>query len=202
MQRTNLKSKKGLTIYMHFSFKQPKGEKYGIFAQVCYIDRECKKRITYNVTADELWYPNDQHLNAVQSYYKALEFIYQNQANMIKNGIDNVVLVTSSGILTKWILGQGRKSSYTYFLEEVTAPFRFGEPKSLQVGVGIMSPVTTDRVKRYCVPDRASNMQDVLSKVNSPDNKKYALKAPKKAKSIFDVIEDEEYEIAPGMIEL
>ena len=69
-------------------------------------------------------------------------------------------------------------------------------------GLGDVYKRQTDRVKRYCVPERASNMQDVLSKVNSPDNKKYALKAPKKAKSIFDVIEDEEYEIAPGMIEL
>ena len=214
--------KKGITIYMHFSFRRPKNENYAVFAVTCYKDLEFKQLITKNITSDILWKPESQHINSIQSYYKALEYIFNNQGDMLRNNITNVVLVSANSSLVNWIMGRGRNTGYIKYVDNISAPFRFGAPKELLVGVGLMEAVDHEKSKQYCKPERADNLQETLSKLHSNENKVYALdvhKAPKeeirpgrkslhrekpeiKIRTIFDVMQEEAPKIEDGMKEI
>lgn len=214
--------KPGITIYMHFSFRKPKEENYAVFATACYKDLQFKQLITKNITSDILWEPESQHINSIQSYYKALEYIFNNQGDMLRNGISNVILVSGNSSLVNWIMGRGRNKYYIKYVDDISAPFRFGAPKELLVGVGLMEAVDTEKSKQYCKPSRADNLEETLSKLKSTENKKYALdvhKLPKeevrpgrkpavrvvpeiKIKTIFDVMREEVPDMQDGMKEI
>ena len=211
--------KPGLTVYLHFSFRKPKDAKYAVFAVACFLDPEFKKLITRYVTSDILWNPDSQHINSIQSYYKALEYIYNNQGDMLRNGISTVILVSGNSSLVNWILGRGRNTYYNSYVESISEPFRFGAPKEIVVGVGLLEAIDTEKSKKYCKPEYADNLKETLSKLNGNTEKKvYALdfgeakkpEVPKrgrpklqfdkkpevKMRTIFDIMKEEE-EYAP-----
>lgn len=197
-----LDEKEGLTVYLHFSFRKPKDEKYAFFSCVCFYDREFKKMITKYVTTDVLWYPSSQHINSIQSYYMALNYIFNHQNDMIRNGISRVILVTNNSSLTNWILGRGRNKYYREYISKVCEPFRFGCAKEIGVGVGILEAVDKELSKRYCHERYADNLEFTKQKLdNTIENKSYKLEVG--MKSIFDYMQsDNEPEIAGGLVEL
>lgn len=184
----------GYTVYLHFSFRKPAGEKYALFSTACFFDREFTKLITKHTTADILWEPESQHVNSVQSYYKALEYIYNNQADMIRNGISNVVLVTSNSSLVNWIMNRGRNKYYNSFVDSVSKPFRFGGSKAINVGVGLLEAVDTEKSKKYCKEKNADNLKIIKERLESEGKEKtykMRIKEPTMVKTIFDIMKEE-----------
>lgn len=209
VQNKDTKKHKGYTVYLHFSFRKPVGEKYALFSTACFFDRDFKKLITKNVTADELWEPESQHINSIQSYYKALEYIYQHQVDMIDNGISHVVLVTNNSSLVNWILGRGRNKFYTQYIDRICKPFRFGYPKEIALGVGLLEAVDNEKSKKYCLDKNADNLQNIKEQIalkeSASKNVSYQMdvKEPTKMRSIFDFMKSEnEPEITDGSMKV
>lgn len=207
VQKKPKEQSKGHTVYLHFSFRKPNGEKYALFSTACFFDKEFKKLITKNVTADVLWQPESQHINSIQSYYKALEYIYKHQVEMLNNNISHVVLVTNNSSLVNWILGRGRNKYYNQYIDKICKPFRFGAPKEIVLGVGLMEAVESEKSKKYCLEKNADNLNSLKEKMASQESNKplsYQLefREPTKVKSIFDFMKPDEEPDMIGMKEV
>lgn len=181
------------TIYIHFAFRKPRDEKYGIFSFISYIDKEFKHRVAKHVTSDILWDPSDQYMNSIQSYYKALEYIYKNQADLMKHNVDEVVLVTPNSHLVNWILSSSSKG-YSKAVDDVCKPFRFGAPKEIVIGVGLHEPIIKDRAKRYCTEENADNIKIIKDKLASVGKPREYLHKANTNKTVFDLLEKEKIE--------
>lgn len=197
VQNKSKEKQKGYTVYLHFSFRKPSGENYGLFSTACFFDKEFTKLITKSVTADVLWEPDSQHINSIQSYYKALEYIYKHQVEMMNNNISHVVLVTNNSSLVNWIMGRGRNKYYIQYVDKICKPFRFGAPKEIALGVGLMEAVENEKSKKYCLDKNADNLNYIKEQMAIQASSKsvsYQLefRKPTKVKSIFDFMKSED----------
>lgn len=195
------------TIYMHFSFRKPKDAEYALFGQVCFADTDFRKRIMYNVKPDKLWVPESQHINSIQSYIEALDYIFKIQSDALNAGFKRVMLVTNNSSLSNWILGKGRNKYYNSIVDDAIEPYRFGAPKALNIGVGLMEPVENEKAKRFCISKYCPELDEFKARLEAENKtKNYVINTNKNCeepvhKTIFDVMGENEIK-TDGMTEV
>lgn len=180
-------------IYCHFSFRRPRGENYGIFSCALYTDFNGKNLIARRTRAYELW-ENQQHITAIQSYWHALECIFEWQNKLIKYGITNVLLVTQNSTLEGWIIGDKVNKKYTKWMTKANNAFSASQKKEIKLPVGICKARDYEKSRKYCKEEFVEN--GIPKKVGDKTTYKLSLEG---AKSITDVISEEEADLNRGI---
>ena len=147
----------GKTIYCHFSFRKPAGQKeYGRFA-VAYIYNG--KVIEHETVKLPLW-DESQYVTYAQSYQAALDNIYRWQEHLERNNITKVILVTDNSTLAKWISGRVNKA-YASDMEKAVKNYRAGAPKEIRVQVGLAYMDGEGRSRKYRKEEYVANDYEV-----------------------------------------
>lgn len=179
-------------IYCHFSFKRPRGEKYGLFAVAFYSDFEGKKLIKSTVRKYDLW-ENQQFITAIQSYEHALQTIYENQGLMRSAGIGQVMLVTDNSTLAGWIMNPKKNKMYKPYMERAVKPYRVGSYKEIVIGVGLCEARKSEKSYKFCREELVENTY--VSSSESKDrssNKEHVIDIDiGEHRSILDIIKED-----------
>lgn len=145
-----------MRVYCHFSFIRPRGKKYGIFAAALYGDAEGKKLLVKKVRKYDLW-ENHQYISAIQAYEHALQTIFDFQGQMVKAGVEEVMLVTDNSILAGWIENPYKHKKYAPYMDRAVRMYRAGETKALAVGVGLCEVRESEKSFKYCKEQYVEN---------------------------------------------
>lgn len=143
-------------IYCHFSFRRPKGKNYCLFACAAYGDSEGKELLDRVTRAYPLW-ENHQHITAIQSYWHALQCIWEWQSELIRNNITNVFLVTNNSTLEGWIINPKHNKNYTGWMNKAVEHFKIAGSKELKVTVGILEARDSEKSHKYCKEELLKN---------------------------------------------
>lgn len=152
------------TVYCHFSFRRPRGKKYGLFAVAIYWDKRGKKLAAQATRRYELW-EDQQFITAIQSYEHALYSIYTWQGIMHSKGISNVMLVTDNSTLAGWIEDPKKNKHYSDYMERAVKEYRVGAPKEITLSIGLCDVLDYEKSYKYCKEDKVIN-QVIGSKVD------------------------------------
>lgn len=142
-------------LYCHFSFRQPKNEKYCIFSCACYTDKEYKNLVARQTEVYDIWLDN-QHVIAMQSYWFALKCLYEWQDKILKAKFTNVLLVCNNRFLVETIVGSKKYSFVGAYLEDVYRDYVNGN-KYFKIPIGICNAVKYDRAKKFCTKEFVTN---------------------------------------------
>ena len=99
-------------VYCHFSFRRPRGKKYGLFAVALYADSIGKRLVAAKTRAFLLW-QNHQHITAIQAYEHAMYCLWEWQHKLQQHGVTNILLVTDNSTLAGWIMNPNKNKYYT-----------------------------------------------------------------------------------------
>lgn len=171
------------TIYCHFSYKRPKGQKFALFAAAFYKDKEGTELIVSYTRAFEMW-QDQQYITAIQSYEHALYCIWRNQDEIMKYGVKNINLVTDNSALSKWIVNIYKNPNYTYWMKKAQKMYAFGQAKEIKINVGLEEPRKYEKSHKFCRPDK------VLNKIPTIKPNKNRLNVSS-GKSILDIIDED-----------
>lgn len=136
--------------FIHFAGKLPRntGNKAVVAVTVC-SDFE-----GYNVLAKRVRVVENSRINNKYTGLMALEeafnYIYDEQYNMIKAGVNRVYLVTDSPITFAYLTKKSANDYVKNFLRELYERFSFGGPKELRVGVGVGELCFRNSAKSRC----------------------------------------------------
>ena len=175
-----------MRIYCHFSFKRPKDKDYGIFAVAYYADELGKKLIKKEVNKRELW-ADQQFISAIQAYNNCLDSIFKNQANMMKAGIDQVILVTDNSTLCKWILKPDKNKDYAEYMERAVHRYRVGGANEIKMSVGLYKALDYEKSYKFCKEQNIVEDKRVI-KCGSH----YKLDIGSDYKSVLDIVKSDE----------
>ena len=161
-------TKKGITIYCHFSFKRPnKGaDGVGLFAVAFYRDYEGKHVICHTTRKAPLW-ENHQFITAIQSYENALRVISEMQGAMKANNINQVMLVTDNSTLAGWIENPNKNKAYTEYMNRALYNYRSGSPKEILLGIGLCETRQYEKSYKYCTERYVTETAPAETKVNN-----------------------------------
>lgn len=165
----NIRNRQGITVYCHFSFKRPKGKKYGLFATAFYFDEEGKKLTAQATRRFPLW-QDQQFVTAIQAYEHALYCIYTWQGVMRANGITNVMLVTDNSTLAGWIENPKKNKKYTEYMNRAVEQYRAGAPKEITLSIGLCEVRDYEKSYKFCREDKVIN--DVEPSIEKDDTGK------------------------------
>jgi hypothetical protein len=144
------------TVYCHFSFRRPRGKKYGLFAVAFYYDQTGKKLAAQITRRLPLW-EDHQFITAIQAYEHALYSIYKWQGIMKSKGIKNVMLVTDNSTLAGWIENPSKNKEYKEYMDRAVSQFRAGAPKEIVLGLGLCDVWNYERSYKYCKEEFVKN---------------------------------------------
>lgn len=173
-------------VYCHFSFRRPRGKDYGIFACAIYSDYEGKKLVARRTRAYELW-KDHQHVTAIQSYWHALQCIYEWQSKLLEYKVTNVLLVTQNSTLEKWIIGERINKQYVKWMEKANKYYAVSQKKEINIPVGICEARDYEKSRKFCREELIEN--ELPKKIDK--NTKIRLNIPN-ARRVVDIIEEEE----------
>ena len=156
-------------VYCHFSFRRPKGKKYGIFACACYGDKDGKKLVAHKTEMYTLWLDH-QHVTAVQSYWFALKCLYDWQDKMIEAGVTNILLVCNNSNLVNLIASSKKNGLVAAYLEDAYMSYMNGN-KIFELPIGICEAVSRDGSIRFCKEELVTNSSDYEVKVTLDESK-------------------------------
>ena len=157
----------GRTVYCHFSFKRPKGEKYGLFAVAFYTDYEGKHIVAQATRRLPLW-KDHQFISAIQAYDHALYSIYHWQGQMRQAGITNVMLVTDNSTLAGWIQDPKKNKKYTEYMNKAVEKYRAGAPKEIKLSIGLCQVREYEKSYKFCREDKViNNNTEIIKKTES-----------------------------------
>ncbi len=150
------------TLFCHFSFKRPRDEEgYGYFAVAMFKNAEgTRNSIVYRNTCKRKLWQDHQFITAIQSYENVLNVIYKNQGFMLKNGIENVMLVTDNSTLAGWIENHKKRKDYTEWLEKAVTPYRRGGVKEIRLSIGLMETFNYEKSYKFCKAEYVTEQED------------------------------------------
>lgn len=142
-------------VYCHFSFRRPRGKNYGIFACALYKDSPGKILVAKKVKAYELW-QDHQHVTAIQSYWYALDCLWEWQSRLLEKDVTHVILVTDNSNLAGWIENPKRNKKYTPWMEKAYTPFGPGK-KELRTNQVLANPRDSEKSHKFCKEELVEN---------------------------------------------
>ena len=136
-------------VYIYFSFRhfQKSGDRM-VVATAAYAEPEGKTLLGMKVVEVTPWSENN-YVKVLQSYANALNYIYEKQETLKKNGYDQVVLMTSNKILYGWLINNECNSHHKWF-KLANRPFRTGAKKELTISTGLGVLTDKDLAYKYC----------------------------------------------------
>lgn len=143
-------------VYCHFSFRKPANTPYCIFAVAIYMDEAGKKLIAEKTVAIKPWV-DQQHVKAIQAYANALEYIFEKQGKMMKQGINNIIMVTDNTTLHGWIQNPAKHKMYKQYMEKAIKPYRVGGSKEILMTVGLYRVLEREKSHKFCREDLICN---------------------------------------------
>lgn len=180
-------------VYCHFSFRRPRGKDYGIFACALYSDEEGKKLIARKTRAFELW-KDHQHITAIQSYWHALDCLFEWQQKLLSYGVTNILLVTQNSTLEGWIVRDRINKDYVKWMDKANKYFSVSQKKELKIPVGICKARDYEKSRKYCREDLIEN--ELPRKVKP--NTSFRLDI-KNATSLLDIVEKSDESMNSGI---
>lgn len=143
-------------VYCHFSFRRPRGKKYGLFAVALYADSIGKRLVAAKTRAFLLW-QNHQHITAIQAYEHAMYSLWEWQHKLQQHGVTNILLVTDNSTLAGWIMNPNKNKYYTGWMNKANKQYKVGGPKEILIPIGICEPRDAEKSHKYCTEDRVIN---------------------------------------------
>lgn len=180
-------------VYCHFSFRRPKDEDYGIFACALYSDEAGKNLVARRTRAFKLW-QNHQHITAIQSYWHALDCLFDWQSKLLSFGVTNVLLVTQNSTLESWIVGEKINKEYIKWMDKANKYFSISQSKELKIPVGICKARDYEKSRKYCREDLIENelpkkiKNNTVVRLNITDSK-----------SVIDILDSENKNMSNGI---
>lgn len=157
-------------IYCHFSYRRPKGKRYGIFSVAMYADAEAKRLVAVKVRAFNLW-DESQHITGIQAYEHALYCIWELQGKMLDYGVTNIVLVNNNYALCSWIENVYKNKKYTPYLLRATNQYKSGAIKEIQLAVGLSDETIKEKAHKYCREELVINKSILNERIAPIKNK-------------------------------
>lgn len=154
------------TVYCHFSFRRPRGKKYGLFAVAFYWDYEGKVLTAQATRRLPLW-EDQQFVTAIQSYEHALYSIYTWQGLMKSKGITNVMLVTDNSTLAGWIENPKKNKWYTEYMNKAVSQYKAGAAKEIELSIGLCEVRNYEKSYKFCKEDKVINDAQMIKTENS-----------------------------------
>jgi hypothetical protein len=139
-----------LNAFLHFSFRRPKDERYGIFASAVFRDREGSSRAVFKQVQKCWLWEDQQFVSAIQSYERALGFIYEFQGQLYDVGVKTVMLVTDNTTLAKWIQEPKKNKTYAGHMQRANEMYKVGGKKEIILGVGLCVPLAYEKAYKFC----------------------------------------------------
>lgn len=125
----------GYIVYVHTDSRVPVGEDTVYYSTVLVANSKGSDVVRYDTYKDILKSDN-VYLRAIQSYKNALDFVYKNQGELIKNGVSDVIIVLDNATVRKWI-EVGAPIKYRDELNRIHNIYGFGGSKGINITVGL-----------------------------------------------------------------
>lgn len=135
-------------VYIYFSFRHFQEEDKMVVATSAYADPDGKKQLGMRVVEVKAWDSNN-YVKILQSYANALNYIYDKQETLKKNGFDQVILMTSNKILHGWLVNNECNNHRKWF-KIANKSFRSGAKKEIEIAVGLGLLAKSDLAYKYC----------------------------------------------------
>lgn len=154
------KARVEVPVYVHFSFKRPKGAKYGLFAVAMYADKEYKRLMGSETRAFKLWVADGgQYATAIQALEHALYSIWRVQKQMMENKVNKVYLVTDNSILANWVLEPHKNKKYADIMDRAIRHYLPGMAKEIMLPIGLVDVVDAEKAYKFCRADLVINKE-------------------------------------------